>query len=183
VLELSSTLFQHFFRSLEPRHSALPCKRKYVLYHRRTRLSNLLAAFALYLLSTLASRLPDLAVQLSRRQHHTRDALRYKSSSYNTWTRTANPLDSIFLKVLRLSQCLGQQFPVTSDSCLRKAQERRLSPLLPSVKSWCWSFYLISPSQSFLRPGERRADKTTAKKPWASCLCNLRMGNTRELSC
>lgn len=40
--------------------------------------------------------------------HHFHDALRYKSSSYNTWTYTANPLGSVFLNVLCLSQCFRQ---------------------------------------------------------------------------
>ena len=96
--------------------------------------------------------------------HHSHDALRYKSSSYNTWIRTANPLGSVSLNVLYLSQCVWQHTLVIAISFLRQAQECRLLLLLRKVKFLNLLFHLISPSRSFLRHGERKADKTTAKK-------------------
>ena len=96
--------------------------------------------------------------------HHFYDALRYESSSYNTWIRTANPLGSVSLNVLYLSQCVWQHTLVIAISFLRQAQECRLLLLLRKVKFLNLLFHLISPSRSFLRHGERKADKTTAKK-------------------
>ena len=87
-------------------------------------------------ISSALWRLAHPTWQLGRHtdSHHFHDALRYKSSSYNIWTRTANLLDSVFLNVLCLSQCLQttHSSPLPA-ACSRQAQERRLSlPLPPS---------------------------------------------------
>jgi hypothetical protein len=67
--------------------------------------------------------------------HHFYDAVRYKSSSYNIKTYTANPSGSVFLKVLRLSQYFQQPILAIAASGSHQAQECKLLPPPPKVKS------------------------------------------------